>query len=1066
MDVHITLLGGFSVTVDATTVPDDAWTRRRAAGLVKLLALADGRRLHREQVVEALWPGVSSDAALPRLHKAAHYARRALGGSADSLLLRNDVVALLPMETVTVDAVEFRRQGERARADGTPEAAAAALELSGGLLLPDDLYEPWTEEAREALRVLRSDLQRLAGQWQEILREHPSDEEAHLALVRSYAERGDTRAALRQLERLDQALRHELGTVPSPAAEELRAALRSGGLAPGAPGPGGRPAPAARVSAGADPAAGGTAGERRLVGRREVGDRIRGALDGAVDGRGSTLLVTGPPGVGKSAVLDLAVSLAVRRGWRIGRGSASAMEGPWPYAPVLEALADLCRRHPTLLDGLDDSFRDEIERALSAREMTWSGESAHQRLFVAAAELLRLAAAGEGVLLAVDDVHEADQASLRLLHYLARCAVTEPAVLVLAHRSTDEAGLQGVHASLASRGVGTRIDLAPLDERGTRRLLAHEFPEIGEDTAARVWTVSGGLPFAVLELARAATSGGGVSVGSGLPQPVQRTFQKVALLGQSFTTDELLAVAALPEEQAYRQLETALAALVVEPAESGYRFRHQLVREQLLDAMPPHLQASARREVAERLAELGTSPSRVAHQFLAAGQPSRAIPYVLPAVEVAGALGAYRDALTLVDAVLGHASGDVLGHLLARRGDLLMALGDPGAVAAYRDAVGLTSGTVHRLVRARLARAACFGGDFETAAAALEGVELVGDVADGPILLARGNLAYFTGDIDAAWDAASRARATLLTSDDPWHYVDLVSLQGLIAHKRGQWFARFRRELRRTQGNNDLATALFDAHLCVAEYLLYGPVPYAEVIELSEGLRRRATHAGALRGIAFATALIGEAALLMGDLDRAEQELAEAADLHRDVDAPAGEAHALQRLAEVRLARGDRSTAERLLQQALPPARWSAVSMHLLQRIYGTMIRAAPDPETACAIVERAEATLAETDRCAFCDVMLAVPAAIACADAGDLAEAERYLEVAATTAARWEGTAWQAAVLEARAHLALATGARAEAEHSIEEARRLFHAAGQPLDAERCARFGRAVQAVALQAT
>ena len=134
--------------------------------------------------------------------------------------------------------------------------------------------------------------------------------------------------------------------------------------------------------------------------------------------------------------------------------------------------------------------------------------------------------------------------------------------------------------------------------------------------------------------------------------------------------------------------------------------------------------------------------------------------------------------------------------------------------------------------------------------------------------------------------------------------MDLVGLQGLIAHQRGEWYERFLRELRRTQDNPELAAAVFDAHLCVAEYLLYGPTPYDEVIELAGGLRRRAQQHGALRGVAFATALIGEAALLKGDLDLAERELREAVDLHRDVDASAGEAHCLQRLAEVRLARG------------------------------------------------------------------------------------------------------------------------------------------------------------------
>jgi len=257
--------------------------------------------------------------------------------------------------------------------------------------------------------------------------------------------------------------------------------------------------------------------------------------------------------------------------------------------------------------------------------------------------------------------------------------------------------------------------------------------------------------------------------------------------------------------------------------------------------------------------------------------------------------------------------------------------------------------------------------------------------------------------------------------------------------------------MRRTHGKERLAVALFDAHLCVAEYLLYGPVTYPEVIAQAEELRTRATHAGALRGVAFATALIGEAALLMGDLERAERELWEAVELHRDSDAPAGEAHSLQRLAEVRLARGDREAAQELLARSLPLARWSVMSRHLLQRIYGAMIAAAPDRRSARAIVDLAEATLGEPDRCLFCDVMLEVPAAIACADVGDLAEARRHLELAKVSAARWAGSAWHAATLEAEARIAAASGRPGESAALAERAARLFEAAGHPRDAARC---------------
>ncbi|HEX6148525.1 ATP-binding protein [Nocardioides sp.] len=1031
MAVTIGLLGSFTVDVDGVRVPPDAWARRSAASLVKLLALSERRRLHREQVIEALWPGQPVETAGPRLHKAAHYARRALGDRTNAMVLRQDMVTLLPEDDVVVDVAEFLEHGRHAVDEKSPDGAQQALELYGGELLPEDLYEPWTTGARDDVRHVRVDLLRLARRWKQLLELEPADEEAHLALATELAQRGESRAALRQLERLDNALRRELGTAPGPAARQLQERLQA----------------ATQVAA---PATQST----RLVGRREAGDRIRARLERAGASKGGAVVLAGPPGVGKTALLDLTVSLARRRGWRTGRGLATAVEGPWPYAPVLEALGDLCRQHPALLDGLGDVYRDEIDHALAGRETVWTGESGHQRLFVAAAELVRLAAADHGLLLVVDDVQDADEASMRLIHYLVRCAATEPVLVAVAHRPDPPTPVADVLTSLVARDLDAQIDVTPLPEPALRRLLVERHPDLSSDDVARVVQASGGLPFTALELGRRAS--GGTTRGTGVipavPPAVVQTFSRVALLGMTFTLDELVAVADVEEDVAYQHLDVALSSLLVEPGENGHRFRHPLVREALIEQLAPSAAVTARREVAEALARLGAPASRVAHQFLAAGLPRRALPYVARAIEVDGALGAYRDALGLLDAVRDHAAGSPeLPRLLARRGDLLLALGDPGAAEAYGEALPVTSGTEHRLVRARLARASGLTGDVDTAAAALDGLDLEGDAADGPLLIARGNLAYFTGDVDAAWDIAAQARALLPLAVDEWHLMDLISLQGLIAHQRGEWFDRFRMELRRTRGQERLAVALFDAHLCVAEYLLYGPVPYDEVIRDTEELRTRANQAGALRGVAFATALIGEAALLMGDLERAERELEESVELHRDIDAPAGEAHSLQRLAEVRLAQGDRGAAGQLLQRALPLARWAVISMHLLQRIYGTMIAAAPDPAAARAVVDRAEATMGQRDACSFCDVMLAVPAAIACADVGDLEDAQRYLSIARKSAARWEGTAWQAAVTEAEAHLARADGDESRAVGLAEQAAVLFDTAGHLTDAERC---------------
>ena len=223
--------------------------------------------------------------------------------------------------------------------------------------------------------------------------------------------------------------------------------------------------------------------------------------------------------------------------------------------------------------------------------------------------------------------------------------------------------------------------------------------------------------------------------------------------------------------------------------------------------------------------------------------------------------------------------------------------------------------------------------------------------------------------------------------------------------------------------------------------MLYGPTPYADVIDLAGSIRATAQRSGALRAAAFATALIGESALLAGDLDLAARELREAAALHHDLGSAAGEAHSLQRLAEVHLALGERETARDLLHQALPLARWSILALHLLQRIYGTLISAAPDPMTARAEVDRAEAALGAQDWCQFCAVMLSVPAAIACARSGDVDHARYHLAIAERSANVWEAAAWQGWYAEATAEVALAEGDQAMATRPLRLRRGLLRA-------------------------
>ncbi len=1061
MEVAITLLGGFAVSVDGTAVDPALWHRRHAASVVKVLAVAPGRRLHREQLMERLWPDVSVVDAAPRLHKAAYYARRALGDPA-SVVLANDAVTLFPAQNVIVDAVEFETAARAAISAQDEQLAGRAADLYAGDFLPQDLYETWTQDMRDRLGIAYRDVLRLAGRWQTLVAVEPTDEDAQLRLITALARRGDRGGALRQYERFERAMRTELGVGPSRAAVEIRARLA-------AIRPAGAPVRKATNGEGRAPAGGTTeaghsgpddAGRTTLVGRDADRDRVSRVLDTAAAGTGRALFIGGQAGVGKTSLLAWLERTAAGRGMRVGTGTAAQVEGAWPYAPVLEALADLSRQHPTLLDGLDDALREEIEAGLTGRSGRRTGQGGHQRLFVAAAELLRLAAAGPGVVLAVDDAHLADDASLRLLHYLARSTAADKVLMVITHRPGGSTVLSEIKQSLSARSRAVTLDLEPLSRQDVSMLVRQLAPTADEPMVESVWTASGGVPFFVVEMARSGSDGAAMPARqlllSALPPDAVRSLAAAAVLGQTFDTDEFVAVSGLRDAASYAVLDDAETQRLLRRTSTGYEFRHALVREAVLDGMPGSDLRALHRRAAQALIGLEASPARIGHHLVEAGDRAAAAPWMVRTAETSASLGAYREALETLAAVDVPHSGVDRPKILAMRADLLMACADAGAVDAYREALAAAPDRSSKArLRARLARAATFGGDLETAALALDGLEPDGSTDDVDLLLARGNLALFQGDLAGAEAAAAAARRRV-TLDAPgeWQRFDIVGLEGLVAHTRGEWFQRLRAELRTGAGRPALASRIFDSHLCVAEYLLYGPTPYEEVLTLAAALRDTAQRSGVLRAVAFATVLRGESALLMGDLDLAEAELTEAVDLHRDIGSAAGESHSLQRLAEVRLERGDRAEAQRLLGRALPLARFSSLTKHLVQRIYGTMITAATDPAAAAAVVDRAEAALGVDDYCPFCSVMMDVPAARARADAGAIDDARRYLRSAERSAGLWEGTSWEASLMEVRAHLAAAEGDPARAEGFRRAAVELFEASGQPLDVQRCSRW------------
>src|SRR5215216_2677860 len=205
MRVDVTLLGRFEVQVDGVAVPERRWRRR----------------LHREQVIDALWPALSVAAATPRLHKAVHLARAALGDRG-ALVTANERIELWPTADVVIDVDRFEALASTARTSCGPHELREAIDAYTGELLPDDVYEPWASAARERLRVQYGELLRLAERWEQLIALDPTDEVAHLHIVRRLVDRRDRAGALRQLDHLTSALQRELDIEPSVAAQRLR----------------------------------------------------------------------------------------------------------------------------------------------------------------------------------------------------------------------------------------------------------------------------------------------------------------------------------------------------------------------------------------------------------------------------------------------------------------------------------------------------------------------------------------------------------------------------------------------------------------------------------------------------------------------------------------------------------------------------------------------------------------------------------------------------------------------------------------------------------------------------
>ena len=570
--VRVELLGVFrvSVSVGGQVAADTTWPGRRSAELVQLLALADRHRLAREQVVEALWPHLGPDAGAANLRKAAHHARQALRRP-DAVVLSGGRVTLFPSCQVETDVECFERGAGLALRSRDCAACAEAASAYTGDLLPESLYEEWTQTRRGHLRSLHVELLRLSRQWDRLVEIEPSDEAAYRELMRAELAGGNRHAAIRWYGRLRTNLERELGVPPSPESQALYE----------------------ECVAGLDRVATAFAGRQAELALAAV------TLRSAERGELGALAVRGPAGIGKTALCRQVASSARQRAWLVV--TVAATVGSSPYAPLVSAVEQLLSRDHTLLDALPYQARSALAELMlpPAPIPPRRGGITRHRVIGAVRRLLVACGDATGVMLIIDDAHLADDATTEACLHLARAGGGLPFLAVLAYRPEAARPVlaQGV-AGLDRAGRSGRIDLGPLDRDDVVALVEAAAPaEADADVLAQIATTAQGNPFFALELARGMVAGEPLRVARSAWDAVTARFldldeasagmlRRLAVAGDDIDPAGVLALTGLPEPDAFAMLDAWLDAGALTVSGARYRFRHELVRQALVEQVP------------------------------------------------------------------------------------------------------------------------------------------------------------------------------------------------------------------------------------------------------------------------------------------------------------------------------------------------------------------------------------------------------------------------------------------------------------------------------------------------
>jgi DNA-binding CsgD family transcriptional regulator/tetratricopeptide (TPR) repeat protein len=367
-----------------------------------------------------------------------------------------------------------------------------------------------------------------------------------------------------------------------------------------------------------------------LVGRDSETAMLVGLMTEVASGRGSSVLIEGEPGIGKSALVRAALAEVADAGCQVFWGAGDELGQALPLLPLLEGLRV---REPSA-----NPRRNTIVRLLRG-ELT--GDRGADVSAALAEQLLALIAEQCAVLptiLVIDDLQWADQASITLWGRLTRSVRQVPLVLVGMMRPVPQR--DDLLALRRAVGDAARLQLTGLTEAAVAELVAALAGGKPDDKLLRLADGAAGNPLYVTELVAAlarsssltTTDAGAVELTSG-PAPsslsaaiadrlgfvsgsVREVLRAAALLGVDFAVPDLATVLGRGVADLVPAVDEARAAGVLAESGNGLGFRHPMIRAALYDEMPLPVRAAWHRDAGRALAEAGAPADRVARQLL------------------------------------------------------------------------------------------------------------------------------------------------------------------------------------------------------------------------------------------------------------------------------------------------------------------------------------------------------------------------------------------------------------------------------------------------------------------